>query len=100
MKRIALYLAVALLTFMLGITLSALRKAPKLTDSEIKVCLLEPSMCVDQDLVRRLLAIDKEYEARCGMNCFLSEEDVANNERLTRCYSEWGEARRVAVEGD
>jgi hypothetical protein len=100
MRRIALYLIVALLTFMAGIALSAWRKAPNLTASEIKVCLNEPTKCVDQDLVRRLLAIDKEYEARCGMNCFLSAEDAANNERIARCYGEWEEARRVAVEGE
>jgi hypothetical protein len=100
MRRFALYLIVALLTFMAGSGLSAWRKAPKLTASETKVCLSEPTKCVDQDLVRRLLAIDKKYEARCGMNCFSSEEDVANNERLTRCYGEWEEARRVAVEGE
>lgn len=100
MRRVALYLAVGLLTFMIGGTLSALRKAPKLTVDEIKVCLTSPRMCVDQDLVRRLLAIDKEYEARCGMNCFLSAQDAANNERIARCYGEWEEARRVAVEGE
>lgn len=52
--------------------------------------------CVDQDLLKRLVAIDKEYTAQCGMGCFTSELDI---ERNAPCYSEWEEARRVAVEG-
>ncbi len=56
---LALHLAVAILTFTIGSTLSALQKAPKLTASEKKVCLTQPKVSADQDFVRRHLAIDK-----------------------------------------
>jgi len=104
MRRFFLHLTIALLTFSAGIILSAMREAPapKLTDDEIKVCLTQPAMCVDQDLVRRLLDIDKEYEVRC-LRSAKDEADYKEKREsgwITRCYGEWEEARRVAVEGE
>jgi len=106
MRRLALHLVVALLAFVAGSALAGLQKAPqkapKLTASEIKVCLLKQNMCADKDLAKRLLAIDIEYTARCLVYVEDWEEYAAKRDSgwIDRCYEEWGEARRIAVEGE
>jgi hypothetical protein len=87
---------------MVGTTLSMLRKAPKtrLTNAELEVCFKMPTKCVDQDLVRRLLAIDKKYEARCGGGCLSPPKEKRDNVQILLCDDEWEEARRVAIEGE
>lgn len=101
MKRLTLHLAFALLTFAAGNALAALWAAPKLTEGEIEVCLTNLRRCADQDLLRRLDAINQEYTERCLVYPTDWEEykEKRTSGWITRCYGEWEEARRVAVKG-
>jgi hypothetical protein len=90
MKRLTLYLIIALLTFTIGSTLSILRTTHKLTASELKTCIIEADACVDRELGRSLMSIDEQYGARCRTY----NED---QERLRTCLDEWDRVRDDAI---
>ena len=102
MRRLFLYLIVALLTFAVGSTLPTLRKVPKPLSDEVRLCLKKPITCTDQDLKRRIGTIDEEYTKRClvYMEDRAGYKEKPDSGWIARCYLEWEEARRVAVEGE
>jgi hypothetical protein len=94
MRRQLLHLLAALLTFTIGSTLWVMWKAPKLTDRELKFCTAVPSRCIDRELGRSLIAIDKKYKVRC----WTPHPSVEDEKRLAPCYEEWQKARLAAME--